>query len=183
VNGVGDDATSLSRAWYERAKAARKTPKLQRMKNNLFNVFHNKYRVPSNRTLWTTFKDFMEDLKGKGYTGGFLACNARATNEYRARDHVAYCVNIFYNPFLKNYFLSHGIEVREDEYALSEMIQWIWRSAIRDGKEIWAYIPSRRMRELLKGWLDELAASGRSQNERSEKCLTEQSVIGMEDAG
>jgi len=38
------------------------------------------------------------------------------------------------------------------------MIQWIWRSAIRDGKEIWVYIPSRRMRELLKKWLLELSS-------------------------
>lgn len=42
----------------------------------------------------------------------------------------------------------------EDDYALSEMIQWVWRSAIRDGKEIWVYIPSRRMRELFQNWLN-----------------------------
>ena len=50
-----------------------------------------------------------------------------------------------------------GVEVREDMYALSEMIQWVWRSAIRDGKDIWIYIPSRRMRELFQNWLDSIA--------------------------
>ncbi len=55
---------------------------------------------------------------------------------------------------LKNYFQEQGVEVREDDYALSEMIQWVWRSAIRDGKEIWIYIPSRRMRELFRNWLN-----------------------------
>ena len=35
------------------------------------------------------------------------------------------------------------------------MLQFIWRSAIRDGKEIWIYIPSIRMRTLLKKWIKE----------------------------
>ena len=43
----------------------------------------------------------------------------------------------------------------QDGYALSEMLQWIWRSAIRDGKEINLYIPSKRMRTLLTDWIDE----------------------------
>ena len=40
-------------------------------------------------------------------------------------------------------------------YALSEMVQFIWRSRIREGKEIVLYIPSKRMRELLKEWLED----------------------------
>ena len=55
----------------------------------------------------------------------------------------------------KNFFLQHGIAVDEDGYALSEMLQFIWRSAIRDGKEIWIYVPSIRMRGLLERWIDE----------------------------
>lgn len=39
-------------------------------------------------------------------------------------------------------------------YALSTMLQWIWRSAIRRGEEIWLYVPSRRMRTLLKDWME-----------------------------
>ena len=65
------------------------------------------------------------------------------------------------NPVLNNYLKALGVEVKQDGYALSEMLQWIWRSAIRteDG-EIWVYIPSRRMRSLFKAWLEELAAGG-----------------------
>jgi len=58
---------------------------------------------------------------------------------------------------LKRYFEEHGCTVNEDRYALSEMVQWVWRSAIRDGKEISIYIPSLRMRTLLKDWLDEVS--------------------------
>ena len=103
--------------------------------------------------MWTVFKDYQSLIKGKGYSSRFVSCNIRATNEYRDCTRLAYCINVFFNPNVKNYFFSHGIDVDEDTYALSEMIQWIWRSAIRDGKEIWIYVPSKRMRDLLTEWI------------------------------
>ena len=42
----------------------------------------------------------------------------------------------------------------EDIWALSELIQWLFRSAIREEKEVNLYMPSSRMRSLLKDWLD-----------------------------
>ena len=59
-------------------------------------------------------------------------------------------------PNEKQYLIGNGVNVLEDKYALSVMIQWIWRSAIRDGKEVWIYIPSKRMRNLLKDWIEEV---------------------------
>lgn len=153
LNKIGDQYASLSFSWYERSRKVKGQPQLRQMRNNLVNVFTNRFGSATGQNLWTTFKDYQDVLKGKGYTKGFLSYNIRATNAYRGRDHLAYCVNVFYNPLMKNYFLDHGVEVKENEYALGEMIQWIWRSAIRDGKEIWIYVPSRRMRELLKQWL------------------------------
>ena len=152
LNKIGDQYASLSSSWYDRARKAKGQPLLRQMRNNLVNVFTNRFGSSTGQNLWTTFK-------GKGYTKGFLSYNIRATNAYRGRDHLAYCVNVFYNPLMKNYFLDHGVEVKENEYALGEMIQWIWRSAIRDGKEIWIYVPSRRMRELLKQWLIDLSST------------------------
>lgn len=158
LNKIGDQYANLSSSWYDRARKAKGQPQLRQMRNNLVNVFTNRFNSSTNQNLWTTFKDYQDVLKGKGYTKGFLSYNIRATNAYRNRDHLAYCVNVFYNPLMKNYFLDNGVEVKENEYALGEMIQWIWRSAIRDGKEIWIYIPSKRMRELLKQWLTELSS-------------------------
>ena len=159
LNKIGDQYASLSSSWYDRARKAKGQPLLRQMRNNLVNVFTNRFGSSTGQNLWTTFKNHQDILKGKGYTKGFLSYNIRATNAYRGRDHLAYCVNVFYNPLMKNYFLDHGVEVKENEYALGEMIQWIWRSAIRDGKEIWIYVPSRRMRELLKQWLDDLSST------------------------
>lgn len=157
LNDIGDDNFALSVSWYERAKKARGQPKIKLLKNNLYTYFRHRIGSPAKKRLWTTFKDYQQSLTGKGYTNGFLSYNIRATNDYRHKNCLAYCVNVFFNPFMKNYFLANGVEVREEVYALSEMIQWIWRSAIRDGEEIWIYIPSSRMRKLLSDWLDELA--------------------------
>ena len=93
-------------------------------------------------------------LYRKGYTKGFISSNLRATNEYRDRTAIAYLVNKYINPYIKNFFLSNGIEVYEDEYAISEMLQFLWRSGIRDGKHITVYIPSKRMRNLLIDWIE-----------------------------
>ena len=41
----------------------------------------------------------------------------------------------------------------KDAYALTELIQWVWRSRVRDGHPITLYLPSPRMRKLLKDWL------------------------------
>ena len=86
--------------------------------------------------------------------------NAKATNEYRNRKYLIYAANPFMNVNEKKFYYKHGIDVDEDLYALSIMIQWIWRSAIRCGEEIYIYIPSRRMRSLLMNWMDEVTRGG-----------------------
>jgi hypothetical protein len=142
---------SLSMSWYGRNKD---NILISQLRNNLGNYFKNHTKTKSRLNLWTTFKDFESVLSGKGYTKGFLSSNMRATNDYRERTAIAYCINKYFNPYIKNFFISSNINIDEDAYALSEMIQWIFRSAIRDDKPIHAYIPSKRMRELFICWLD-----------------------------
>ena len=42
-----------------------------------------------------------------------------------------------------------------EAYALSEMVQWIWRTRVRRGESVHVYMPSGRMRGILKTWLNE----------------------------
>ena len=65
--------------------------------------------------------------------------------------------NRFIDPNIRNFFASKGITINEEHFALAEMLQWIWRSAIRDDKPIRLYIPSRRMRELLQNWIEDMS--------------------------
>ena len=152
LNRIGDRRYDLSKTWYERNKG---NASMKQLKNNIVNFFINKRKTRTCDNLWTTFKDYKPLLSGKGYGRGYVALNKRASNEYIQKTSIAYPVNRYINPGIKNFFLKHGIEVDEDGFALSEMLQFIWRSAIRDGKEVWIYIPSIRMRRLLKKWIDE----------------------------
>lgn len=153
LNTIGNDKFALSKSWYI---SNSKTAVMKKLKNNVINYFHNIVDASSKDVLWTTYKDYQSQVAGKGYTKGFLPINARATNLYKERKYLCYLVNIYFNPMIKGFFQDRNIDVNEDGYALSEMLQWIWRSAIRDGNEIWIYIPSSRMRKLLQNWIDNI---------------------------
>ena len=151
MNMIGDREQDLSKTWYARNK---NNASMKILKKNIINFFRNIRNDCSSDNIWTTFKDYQNALKGKGYTKGFLPLNSRATNKYRDRASVVYPVNRYLNPFVNNFFTSNHIAIDEEGFALSEMLQFIWRSAIRDGHEIWIYVPSIRMRRLLKEWIE-----------------------------
>ena len=153
LNEVGDDYYSLSMNWYERGGSD-----VNAVKDNVYNFFrHIMAEVPSSKRLCGAYKSAFNKVKGKGYTKSFLTFNSKATNAYRDKICLTYIVNLFMNTSEKLFYQSHGIKPNEDIYALSIMVQWIWRSAIRDGEEVYLYIPSRRMRTLLINWMDGLS--------------------------
>lgn len=153
---VGKNYHALSANWFKTHSEQKVT-----LKNNLYNFLHNENRGAVGRDImWSCYKENKKDLRGNGYTSQHVEFNAKARNDYRHKTVLAYCVNIFVSPQRERFFGQFGIEYDVDGYALSTMIQWIWRSAIRDGKPIVIYIPSRRMRELLIAWLDSLTIGG-----------------------
>lgn len=152
LNMIGDRNTDLSMNWYFRNKD---NIVMKQLKNNIYNFFNNIQKTQSKLNLWTTYKDYKSLLQGKGYSKSYLSHNARATNEYKDRISVAYPINKYMNPNVKSFFETNHVLVDEDGFATSEMLQFIWRSAIREGKEIWLYIPSIRMRSLLEKWIDD----------------------------
>lgn len=150
MNSIGDNKYALSLSWFKDDDGT-----LQGiLSNNLYNWFNNINRgIVAKDRLWTTFKDCKEDLKGKGYTNRFIPLNTRATNDYKNTYILAYCSNRFIRPTIVHFFNKRNITLDQDKYALSEMLQWIWRSRVRDGQEIKVYIPSKRMRTLLLAYL------------------------------
>jgi hypothetical protein len=132
---------------------------LDKIKATTEYFFKSVAKTLSTDNAWTTYSVAKSRLKGDRYKKGFIPCNAKATNEHRHKKCLAYLCNVFYNPYIKGYFEDRGIEVDQDAYALSEMIQWIWRSQIRDDKPITVFVPSDRMRGLLMEWLDTSGAN------------------------
>ena len=159
LNRIGKEKTALSSGWYDReARKAEDVSGVTQLRRNLCNVYRNIYQATSSTAMWTTFKKYREPLTVRGYKKSFVPSNLRATNTHSGRTHLAYCVNPYINPFFKNYLRGIGAELNHDRYALSNMIQWVWRSAIRRGGEIWLYVPSSRMRSLFTDWLDEVSS-------------------------
>lgn len=152
MNSVGNGKYALSMRWFqERAEQ----DSVDKLKKNVHNFFNNTSGSKASDRLWATYAASREELQGR-YKQNFLSFNSRATNNYRDKTCLAYLVNVFMNPFEYNFFVSQGVQPDQDGYALSVMVQWVWRSAIREGKDIEIYIPSKRMRDLLIAWCDRL---------------------------
>jgi hypothetical protein len=160
MNRIGDSyrdasnklvTTALSKTWYYNHPDS-----LKILRNNLINYFVNQTRSSANSRLWTCFKSNTDKIKSKNVTmSSWIAINTRATNDYGDRTVVAYLINKYLDPTYVKFFAKKNIQVNEDGFALSELIQWIWRSAIRNDKEITLYLPSQRMRNLLMDFLNE----------------------------
>lgn len=167
-NEIGKDYFALSKTWYE--KALKNTSgNIKRLRENMRNISRTEWGgVKSSDIMWGSFSGDIRRhvvcavVNGKRrhrFNGTFVEFSCRAKNEFGHKHHLAYLVNVFIPRALSTMLSSKGIkettELR-DGYATSVMVQWIWRSAIRNGEEVWLYMPSRRMRDLLNRWLDEV---------------------------
>lgn len=152
---IGTRKGSLSVSWFKNHSAS--SEQVIGLKKNMRNFFSNVTRSKSADCLWTTFKFAEKKLAGPGYARGFAPHNIRATNKFKDRSAVAYALNKYLSPGVVGFFEQNEVPVGIDHYALSTIIQFIWRSAIRDGKPISLYIPSLRMRLLFENWLKEVS--------------------------
>jgi transcriptional regulator len=142
--------TSLSIRWYKNHPHMIKT-----IQNNVTNFWKNIAGAAGNDRMWTCFKDNEKIMSNQVLCKkNFIAINARATNDFANKKYLCYLANRYINPCMIRFFSKRGVHLNQDEFALAELIQWIWRSAIRNGEKIYLYIPSERMRNLLKKWLD-----------------------------
>lgn len=150
LNELGDRQTAFSSSWVN----SRDSNSLKAISKTTYNVLQNRFKANKDTVMWSCIKAYEGDLRPRGYKSGYIACNARATNEYRSRYHLAYLRNIYMMPVLHQFYRNmRGVDPCIDSYALAELLQWVFRSAIRDGKPIDLYLPSSRMRKLLKDWM------------------------------
>lgn len=168
---------TLSKSWYMSA-----TPeKIKQLKNDLRTYFTNvvdKASASNGDILWTCPVDYKDKVKGHYYTkqrdmteqernlpdkqykmldkelSCFASCNAKSTNIYGNRWALAYCCNMFMNPLLKGFLEDFGVPANDEQFALSCLIQWIFRSRVRNNQKIDIYIPSKRMRDIFYNWMN-----------------------------
>lgn len=155
LNEFGKEKGAFSSNWMKKQTSK----SLETIKKTTYNVLQNRFKANRDTVMWSCVKAYKDDLCPRGYKNGYIACNARATNEYRNRYHLAYLRNIYMTPTLWQFYKNmRGVDPSNDAYALAELLQWVFRSAIRDGKPIDLYLPSSRMRKLLKDWMSAAAS-------------------------
>ncbi len=89
--------------------------------------------------MWTTLKSHKKKVQSEGLcreekrdkngqlkTGCFTNFNLRATNNYRHKTNLAFCLNRFISHIEAHFFDHHKIKVDEDLLALSDLLQWIF---------------------------------------------------------
>jgi hypothetical protein len=142
------------------AKDLRNNKVIMKSLSNKMRTFKTLYKVKSKDLYWTCFSDYHKELAKINSRNvpirRYVPCNIKATNEYQNCHFVAYLCNRMINPNLSHFFESKDIVFDNNLYALSELIQVIWRSNIRvadSTDKVYVYIPNRRMRELFKDWL------------------------------
>lgn len=148
LNNIGERNNALSATWLRRAG----DDVIEQLQKNTYNFFYNICKTKAKENLWTTIKDRQPELRGKGYAKSFIPLNMRATNDYESRKALAYLFNRYMNPIERAFFEDNGINVNQDLLAVSDLLQWVWRSRIRNREPIQLYLPSSRMRGLLKAW-------------------------------
>lgn len=141
----------------------------------LVNYFMNINKASANDRLWSCYDSYYDNntkelignlhtsIGTKQYKKQWLAYNTKATNNYAHVHSIAYLVNLHYKPEYKDLVSKTNklsdpefkVDLNEDLYAISEMVQFIFRSAIRKGESINLFIPSKRMRTILQSWLDD----------------------------
>lgn len=83
----------------------------------------------------------------------WVANTTRGTNDYAHCSHLIYLWDQHASVHVAR-FLGVDDERHRDLYAVSELLQWVWRSQVRKGEPITLFLPSARMRRLWSRWLD-----------------------------
>lgn len=167
---------ALSSTWYD--NNVKDKDKMKQIQDDLRYFFEKVAKAKSKDIMWTCAKSAYKKVKHRGYIcvrqltaeemqfpqkerealekqlSCFVPLNARASNEYADRWALAYFQNMNMQPLFDQWLQSCGVEVDKDLFSLSCLIQWIFRSRIRNDEPILLYLPSPRMRQLLQDWLD-----------------------------
>lgn len=151
LNMIGADEHALSKSYFERPSTGKVARDVCRKH---LNTVMRKWGAKTDNRLFTCFKADKSFIGDKRYTKNWLPFNCRATNEFKDVEHVAYLVNVFPSPILIKAAHGKDTEFNDDIHALGELLQFLYRGCLREGRPMKIYLPSSRMRKLLFRWLE-----------------------------
>lgn len=147
---------SLSQHWFQTARRAN----LEQVKRKMERVVKNGFlidtkRIRTNQIMFTCPKIAQVRLRGHRYNKAeWVASSIRATNDYGDKRGLMYILNKFYHPYILQFLISKNVTIDEDQWALSELLQWVYRGCIRNHEHMVLYIASRRMFDLFNDWIN-----------------------------
>lgn len=147
----------LTETWFSNHVKKRGSDLGKRLKNNT-EAFFKTFGHGVDGNMWTTFDKHKKKLNGVRYSRYdkcFVPMNTKATDKWKHKSALAYLVDRWQSPIVAGYFEDMNIPTRADLFALTELIQWIWRSRIRKqpAEPIQLFLPSERMRSILTNWI------------------------------
>ncbi|MGD9576773.1 MAG: hypothetical protein AB7Y74_00825 [Syntrophorhabdus sp.] len=158
-------ATPLTMRWYNRKSTTQKED-IAKLSNNLRTFFRHikiNYAADKSDMMWTCPSDFKDKLRhsefddkvedSDGHRKNWVPFNQKATNKFKNRHYLAYPMNVYPRQDVVEFFKMHKVPFSRDRFGLSTLLQWVWRSAIREEGNVILYLPSPRMRALLEDWL------------------------------
>ena len=83
----------------------------------------------------------------------WIYCGTKATNMWSHKSIAVHAYNRYVNTAIKAYLQDYGTPPDDDMFALSEMVQWIFRTCIRNDEPLQLCILNNRMKGLLCNWL------------------------------
>jgi hypothetical protein len=149
------EAPSIQKGSYSNLGMT-KRGNLKKIGTNLRGVLRRQFpeAYSSKNYIWTCTQEFEKQLRPDGGKDLWVASNTRATNDYGDKELGVFLKDTYPLVPVKAFFKFYGLELSDDLYALSELIQWTWRLRIRNGQPIILIIGSKRMQTLMERWLN-----------------------------
>lgn len=132
---------------------------------------HENADKKTNNVIWTTFGSVNNENPQRNYKkalfkkelrlADFIPCNTLGTNDYQDCTIVCYLCGIYLNPNVERFLNRAGIQVSKTENTLSTLLQFIWRSNIRNidsDKIIHVLVAAPIIRKSLARWLEKANA-------------------------
>lgn len=146
----------LSKGWWESSNKELQQEVIRAMtavyKGSKLTSSEMFYTLPKNRVIQENDKKAPIAVK-QLQKNNFLACSVRATNEYAHKRLAIHAYSLHPNSSVKAYMQDLGYECNDSVYALSMLIQWLWRGCIRNEEPMQVAILSDRMNNIFLDWL------------------------------
>lgn len=126
---------------------------------NLQDVAHEEVLMTTRKDIWFKKGDNKLNMAGpcakfsRFFGANWIANTTRGTNNYSHCSTLLYLYDQHVNPTIARWLGVSGTEFN-DKHALTELIQWVWRSRVRNDEPIRLYLPSKRMRMIFSDFLE-----------------------------